>query len=150
MKNLVMYSILAVVLAYALPLAAQEKPKPPKKGDAVTIRGCLRGSAVEQADMLEEDSEGRFSENDGVPTLTYRLQGDKKVLKDLKDGHDRMIVQVKGILRSEISRGGVGTDVGRTRISIGVDPRNPTRGAEQPLPVLEAISFEATKTSCGK
>jgi hypothetical protein len=150
MKKLAAYSTLALLLACAMPLAAQEKTKPPRKGDAVTIRGCLRGSAVEQADLMVEDSEGQFSENDSVPTLTYRLQGDKAVLKELKDDHDRMIVQVKGILRSEISRSGVGTDVGRTRISIGVDPRNPTRGAEQPLPVLEAISFEATKTSCGK
>ena len=61
-----------------------------------------------------------------------------------------MEVQVKGILRSELSRSGIGTDVGRTRITIGVDPRNPTRGAEQPLPVLEAKSFEATTVSCGK
>ncbi len=97
-----------------------------------------------------EDAEGDVTQNGQVPAMTYRLQGDKNVLKELKDKHDRMEVQVKGILRSELSRSGIGTDVGRTRITIGVDPRNPTRGAEQPLPVLEAKSFEATTVSCGK
>ena len=72
------------------------------------------------------------------------------MLKELKDKHDRMVVQVKGILRSELSRSAMGTDVGRTRITIGADPRNPTRGADQPMPVLEAKSFEATTVSCGK
>ena len=76
--------------------------------------------------------------------------GEKSVLKALKDKHDRMVVQVKGVLRSELSRGAMGTTVGRTRITVGSDPRNPTRGSEQQMPVLEAISFEGTTTSCGK
>jgi hypothetical protein len=54
------------------------------------------------------------------------------------------------ILRSELSQSGIGTTVGRTRITIGADPRNPTPGGDQPVPVLEAISFEATTVSCGK
>jgi hypothetical protein len=138
-------------LICALPLSAQTAPqKPPKKGDTIIVRGCLRGNAVEQADVMIEDADGDVTQNGQVPAMTYRLQGDKSVLKELKDKHDRMEVQVKGILRSELSRSGIGTDVGRTRITIGVDPRNPTRGAEQPLPVLEAKSFEATTVSCGK
>ena len=138
-------------LICALPLSAQTAPqKPPKKGDTIIVRGCLRGNAVEQADVLIEDADGDVTQNGEVPAMTYRLQGDKNVLKELKDKHDRMEVQVKGILRSELSRSGIGTDIGRTRITIGVDPRNPTRGAEQPLPVLEAKSFEATTVSCGK
>jgi hypothetical protein len=140
-----------LILLCAVPLLAQTSTqKPPKKGDTVSVRGCLRGSAVEQADLLVEDENGDARQNDQVPALTYRLQGDKSLLRQLKDKHDRMVVQVKGILRSELSRSGIGTDVGRTRITIGVDPRNPTRGAEQPLPVLEAKSFEATTVSCGK
>ena len=83
--------------------------------------------------------------------LTYRLQGDKKVLKELKDNHDRMVVQVKGILQIRaVSAVPMGTTVGRTRITMGSDPRNPTRGAEDQLPVLDAKSFEATTVSCGK
>ena len=131
-------------------VAQASAQKLPKKGDAVIVRGCLRGSSVEQADLLTEDSEGDARENDQVPPLTYRLQGDKSVLKELKDKHDRKVVQVKGILRSELSRSGIGTDVGRTRITIGADPRNPTRGSEQPMPVLDAMSFEGTTVTCGK
>jgi hypothetical protein len=139
------------LLVCAIPLSAQTATqKPPKKGDTVIVRGCLRGNAVEQADLLIEDAEGEVRQNDQVPAMTYRLQGDKSVLRELKDKHDRMEVQVKGILRSELSGSGIGTNVGRTRITIGVDPRNPTRGAEQPLPVLEAKSFEATTVGCGK
>jgi hypothetical protein len=140
---------LVTLVACAVPLLAQDAAlKPPKKGDTIIVRGCLRGSAVEQADLMIENPEGDAKHNDHVPTMTYRLQGDKGVLKTLKDKHDRMVVQVKGILRSELSRSGIGTDVGRTRITIGADPRNPTRGAEQPLPILEAQSFEPTTVSC--
>lgn len=144
-------SLIALLLCAGSLSAQQTVPqKPPKKGDTVLVRGCLRGNAVEQADLLIEDAEGEVKQNDQVPALTYRLQGDKSVLKDLKDKHDRMVVQVKGILRSELSGSGLGTTVGRTRITIGADPRNPTRGAEQQLPVLDAKSFEATTVSCGK
>jgi hypothetical protein len=143
-------SIIALLIC-VLPLSAQDaKQKAPKKGDTIIVRGCLRGNAVEQADLLIEDAEGAAKQNDSVPALTYRLQGDKSVLKELKEKHDRMVVQVKGVLRSELSGSGLATTVGRTRITIGSDPRNPTRGAEQPLPVLDAKSFEATSVSCGK
>ena len=144
------HSIVALLLA--VPLSAQQTApqKPPKKGDTVVVSGCLRGNAVEHAELLIEDAQGDTSRNDQVPLLTYRLQGDKKVLKELKDKHDRMVVQVKGILRSELSGTGIGTTVGRTRITMGSDPRNPTRGAEDQLPVLDARSFEATTVSCAK
>ena len=138
------------VCSCAVTLVAQTSQKPPKKGDAIIVRGCLRGSAVEQADLLIEDPEGDPKQNDQVPALTYRLQGEKSVLKELKDKHDRMVVQVKGILRSELSRSAMGTNVGNTHITIGSDPRNPTRGADQQMPVLEAMSFEGTTVSCGK
>jgi hypothetical protein len=142
---------IAAFMLCTVPLFAQSSAqKPPKKGDTIIVRGCLRGSAVEQAELMVEDAEGEVRQNDQVPRLTYRLQGDKNVLKSLRDKHDRMVVQVKGILRSELSGSGIGTNVGRTRITIGVDPRNPTQGAEQPLPVLDAKSFEATTVSCGK
>jgi hypothetical protein len=141
---------LVLLCACTVSLFAQTTQKPPKKGDAVIVRGCLRGNAIEDADLLSEDAEGEPKPNDSVPALTYRLQGEKSVLKELKDRHDRKIVQVKGILRSELSRSGPGTTVGRTRITIGADPRNPTRGADQQMPVLEALTFEGTTISCGK
>ena len=146
MRNLL---VTLVAMACAVSLVAQTSPqKVPKKGDTVIVRGCLRGNSVEQADLMVEESEGETRRNEQVPVLTYRLEGDKSVLKALKDKHDRMVVQVKGVLRSELSRSAMGTDVGRTRITIGADPRNPSQGVDQPLPVLDARSFEPTTVSC--
>ncbi len=126
-----------------------EKPRTPKKGDTIQIKGCLRGSSVEAANLMTVDAEGEVREHDGIPVLTYRLQGDKKLLKELKEKHDRRIVTVKGILRSELTHKGMGTTIGRTRIMIGSDPRD-TRGTDAPLPVLEAMSFDGLPVTCAK
>jgi hypothetical protein len=140
-----------VILAASVAIGAgqSDKVRMPKKGDVLVVRGCLRGSAVESAQAMAVDSEGDTHPLDHIPALTYRLQGDKGLLKSLKQKHDRMVVEVKGILRSELTRSGIGTDVGRTRITIGVDPRS-SRGSEQPVPVLEATSFEGSTISCAK
>jgi hypothetical protein len=140
-------------LLWTVPLTAQsEKPKVPKKGDVLVIRGCLRGSAVESAETMTVDAEGSQRVEDQIPTLTYRLQGKKDLLKELKDKHDRMVVEVTGILRSNLSGSGIGKDVGRTRISIGVDPRTgrSPHGAGQAIPVLEATKFEGSTVSCAR
>jgi hypothetical protein len=143
---------IAVVLGAAPVMAQATRAKAPKKGDTILIKGCLRGSAVEEAAMMTIDAEGTPRPEDAVPTLTYRLQGDKALLKDLKAKHDRKIVEVKGILRSEISGSGIGKDVGRTRITIGVDPRTgrSPHGEDRAVPVVEAISFEGTTVSCDR
>jgi hypothetical protein len=127
-------------------------PKPPKKGDVVVVRGCLRGSAVESAETMRVDAEGTPRVDDAVPTLTYRLEGKKDLLKDLKTKHDKTIVEVTGVLRSELSGNGLSRDVGNTRISIGVDPRTgrSPQGADQAVPVLEARSYEGSTTSCAR
>ncbi len=145
--------LLVLGIAAALAFTSQtDKPKVPKKGDTVVIRGCLRGSAVEEADLMTVDAEGEHNRDARVPTLTYRLQGKKDLLKELRDRHERKVVEVKGVLRSELSGSGIGTDVGRTRISIGVDPRvsRSPQGTDQAIPVVEATSFEGTTVSCGK
>src|SRR5262245_28728432 len=143
----------AIVIDLAAAFASQtDKPKPPKKWDTVVIRGCLRGSAVEGAEMSTLDAEGEQRHEDQVPVLTYRLQGKKDVLNALREKHDRKVVEVKGILRTDLSASsGIGRDVGRTRITVGVDPRTArSQGADQVIPVLEATSFEGTSESCGK
>ena len=147
MRNLL---VTEVAIACAVSLVAQTAPqKVPKKGDTVIVRGCLRGNSVEQADLMVEESEGETRRNEQVPVLTYRLEGDKSVRAESapKDKHDRMVVQVKGVLRSELTRSAM-VNVGRTRITIGADPRNPSQGVDQPLPVLDARSFEPTTVSC--
>jgi hypothetical protein len=144
---------LAVIAICSLSISAHqtdtEKPRTPKKGDTVQIKGCLRGSSVEAANLMTVDAEGETRVQDDIPVLTYRLQGEKKLLKDLKEKHDRRIVTVKGILRSELTHKGMGTTIGRTRIMIGSDPRD-THSGEAPLPVLEATSFEGLAVSCAR
>jgi hypothetical protein len=139
-------------LLWAAPLLGQsDKPKPPKKGDVLVIRGCLRGSAVESAEAMRVDAEGERHLDQAVPILTYRLEGKKDLLKDLKNKHEKRVVEVTGILRSELSGNGLSKDVGRTRISIGVDPRTSrTPGTDQAIPVLEATSYEGSTTSCAR
>jgi hypothetical protein len=144
---------LAVSLLGTGAVAGQgEKPRPHKKGDTLLIRGCLHGSAVESAQVMTLDAEGDTRVDAQLPALTFRLQGKKDLLKELKDKHDRTVVEVKGILRSELSGSGIGKDVGRTRITIGVDPktgRSP-QGTDQAVPVLEAISYEGSTVTCGR
>jgi hypothetical protein len=146
--------VLPLTCAYPLSADRNQKSQTPKKGDTILVKGCLRGASVEGAQTMAVGETGEVVEGSGdaVPSLTYRLQGDKSLLRELKDKHDRQVVEVKGILRSELSRGAPGTDVGRTRITVGVDPRmgRVPQGTDQVLPVLEAKSFEASTVSCGK
>lgn len=148
----ILLALAAMVLTSTAPLTAQTKGKTPKKGDTLIVKGCLRGSAVESAQVMTLDSEGEARVQDEVPSLTYRLQGEKDLLKSLKTKHDRHVVEVKGILRSDLSGSGLGTSVGRTRIAIGVDPRTARspHDSSGAVPVLEAIAFEGTTVSCDR
>src|SRR5262245_32580170 len=140
-------------LLCAVSLSAQsDRAKPPKKGDVLVIRGCLRGSAVEAAEAMRVDAEGERRLDETVPVLTYRLEGKKDLLKDLKSKHDKKVVEVTGVLRSELSGSSLGGVVGNTRIAIGVDPRTgrAPQGADQAVPVLEATSFEGSPTNCAR
>lgn len=143
---------LSLILLVAVGALAAQDRKLPKKGETLVIRGCLRGSSVESAETMTVDAEGETKTEDLVPSLTYRLQGKKDLLKELKDKHDRKVVEVKGILRSELAGSGLGTTVGNTRITIGVDARPGTGGprTDQAIPVLEAQSFEGTTITCAR
>jgi hypothetical protein len=143
---------LSLIMLVAVGVLGAQDRKLPKKGDTLVIRGCLRGSSVESAETRTVDAEGETKTEDLVPSLTYRLQGKKDLLKELKDKHDRKVVEVKGILRSELAGSGLGTTVGNTRITIGVDARTGSGGPrnDQAIPVLEAQSFEGTTITCAR
>lgn len=142
---------LSLVPALVLPVAAQND-KPPKKGDSLIIKGCLRGTAVEGAATMRIDAEGQKREESGVPELTYRLEGKKDLLKELKDDFDKKVVEVRGVLRSDLSGSGIGRTVGNTRIAIGVDPRTQgsPHGTDRAVPVLEVTAFEGSSVSCAR
>ena len=141
----------SVVVLGAIPAAAQEKEKGrlPKSGDTIVVEGCLNGTMLEGASTTSDDSNSSL-----LPSgLNYQLKGKKNVLKDLSAKHDGQVVEITGVLKSNIDTGSArGTKIGKTRIVIGVQPTTPDRammpGTQELLPVLEVKSFESGAINC--
>ena len=132
-------------------LSAQDRSSTlPKKGDTITVKGCLRGGVVESTDVVWAETPVGLAES-----LTFQLKGDKNLLKDLKKQHDAHLVSVTGVLKSDLSPRGPGASakIGNMRIGIGTpsaNPASPDAGNRRPLPVLEVKSFDGGTTSCGR
>ena len=151
-----MRTLFSAVLAVAVasPLGAQDKPRDqmgiPKKGDPVTLKGCLRGGALEATDVGAEDSSTPL-----LSGLTFRLTGKKDVLKEMKQKHDNRLVEVRGTLKSDLQpQAGYGTNVGGMHITIGGPTAGPAGGREaetrKSLPVVDVSGFEGSATGCGR
>ena len=141
----------ALALVVLLPIAgvlAQEKPAPmpSKKGDRIAIYGCLRGSSLEATDVGGSDDVSPMTQG-----VTFRLTGDKKLLKELKEKHEKKLVEVHGILKSDLQPRYPETKLGRVRIGIG-SPSTGSAGAadeaKRAVPVVEVASFTGRDTSC--
>jgi len=144
---------LAVLLSVSGAAAQQNKPAPStpsKKGDPIAIYGCLRGSSLEATDL------GGASEDVSPVTggMTFRLTGDKAVLKELKEKHEKKLVEIKGVLKSNLDQStGPGAKVGRVRIGIGSPPTGAGSVADEAkrvIPVVEVKSYEGHGTGCGR
>jgi len=139
-------ALLLLVLTAGVQQDAPKENKPPKRGDVVVARGCIKGGVLETSDL---------SSAGGTPVefadlLTFRLTGDKKVLQQLKKEHDGHADVVTGELRTDLptSRTG-GKKVGNTRITVGVGgSRGMMPEAPPPMPVLKVSSFEHTTNTC--
>lgn len=151
MRNLALVLSVLVVTG-AVAGAAQgkdDKARPPKSGDTIVVEGCLNGTMLVEAGA--PPAEGG---NVLLPSgLNYQLKGKKNILKDLVAKHDGQVVEITGVLKSNIDTGmGRGTKVGKTRIVIGVQSTSPDRatmpGTQEMLPVLEVKSFESTAVNC--
>jgi hypothetical protein len=151
-----MRAVLAVglfVAALSSGAAGQEQKtvgKRVEKGDTITVKGCLAGGALEATESEALESTGLLPGG-----LTFRLTGKKDLLKDLREKHDRKVVSVTGVLKSDLPREeGQSRSLGRMRITIGgaqPDPNSPSAGSRRSLPVLEARSFVATTDiPCGR
>ena len=145
-----MQSALVLALVLSVPgVAAQKGDEPraglPKKGDAVVVKGCLRGPRLEATQISPAEADDAYPSG-----WTFRLQGKKDLLKDLRAKHDNMLVDVSGVLKSELPETVPGKQVGRTRITIGVDPYGGGRtpGSDQVMPVLDVRSFESSGVTC--
>jgi hypothetical protein len=146
----------ALTIALLLPVAgvvAQDKAPsntpPSKKGDAITISGCLRGSALEATDVGGSEDASAVTQG-----MTFRLTGDKALLKEMKEKYDKKVVEVRGVLKSDLlPTSWAERTVGKTRISIGT-PSTGSATADQetrrPVPQVEVKSYEGRDVSCGR
>jgi hypothetical protein len=140
----------AVALTCSAVLAAGQdkapKPKTPSKGDNVIVRGCVRGSVIESTETRLADDTGSAE-----TALTYQLKGEKATLKTIRDTQQDQVVELTGVLKSEISEPVVrGKQIGKTRIFIG-GSTPPDRGEisqHEQHPVLEVKSFKPTDIRC--
>ena len=131
---------------------AQEKDtadRPTRKGDTLTVKGCLSGAALAATEASAPDVSALLANG-----LTFRLTGEKALVKRLRDEHDRRVVEVRGVLKSDLPQhDGQSHKLGNMRITIGAaSPAagRPEAEARRSLPVLEVKSFEGGSTSCGR
>lgn len=123
-------------------VSAADDPKP-KKGDTVVARGCVGAGVLETLDLRTTDGKARE-----VAALTFRLTGDKKLLKTLKEEHANHSDSITGVLKTDLpdEKRSVETRVGNTSIGIGMV--NPNASTQRALPVLEVKEFEHTDIKC--
>lgn len=126
-----------------------EKDRPPKSGDTIVVEGCLSGTMLEGASSTPADGGNALFPSG----LNFQLKGKKNLLRDLVAKHEGQIVEITGILKSNIDATvGRGTKIGNTRIVIGVGSSTPDRammpGTQEMLPVLEVKSFEGKAVNC--
>ena len=146
----------ALCVALLLPAAgvlAQDKAPsntpPSKKGDAIAIYGCLRGSALEATDVGSGEEVAPVTQ-----ATTFRLTGDKALLKEMKEKYDKRVVEVRGVLKSDLlPTSWAERTVGKTRISIGT-PTTGSAAADQEtkrsVPQVEVTSYQGRDVSCGR
>jgi hypothetical protein len=114
---------------------SEPKAGEPKKGDVLTVKGCLTGPTIEELSSLR----------------TYRLTGDKALLKELAKEHTGHVDEVTGTLKSTLLQGSTRSkQVGKTRISIGVAESRTAPDRGDALPVLSVKSFQHLQGVCAK
>jgi hypothetical protein len=142
------------IAAAALAVAQSERtpPRTPKKGDTVVVKGCLHGTALESTETaVVNEASTRF----GASALTYRLSGDKGLLKKMREEHDGKVVEITGVLKSNLppNREIRAGQIGRTRITVGVGSPHIASPADveatRSIPILEVKSYEGSAALCG-
>jgi len=139
-------TLLALALLAALSnlLSAQERPVP-KDSTRLSISGCARGRVFTVG--RDPEHESTFVMELGTKV---RLEGDKKVLADIK-AHEGSMVEITGLMKqSDVVRPGVGLAGGKVRIT-PVMPNGNGRPGLDPgpsPPVLDAESYRLLNASC--
>ena len=143
MKQIVI-AIVLLAASSSRPLA-QERPVP-KDSTRLSISGCANGRVF----TVGRDPEHESSFVIALGTKV-RLEGDKKVLAEIKK-HEGSMVEVTGLMKqSDVVQPGVGLAGGKVRIT-PVMPNGRTAGRDPgpPPPVLDVESYRLLNTSCPK
>ena len=142
MKHLL--TAIALLVASSSLSSAQERPVP-KDSTRLSISGCANGRVF---------TVGRDPDHESSPVIELgtkvRLEGDKKVLAEIKK-HEGSMVEVTGLMKqSDVVQPGVGIAAGRVRIApvmpspngrVAVDPGPPP-------PILHVQSYPLLNPSC--
>ena len=139
-------TLLALALLAALSnlLSAQERPVP-KDSTRLSISGCARGRVF---------TVGRDPEHESTFVIELgtkvRLEGDKKVLAEVKK-HEGSMVEITGLMKqSDVVQPGVGLAGGRVRVT----PVMPSPNGRVPVdpgpspPILDVESYRLLNASC--
>ena len=118
----------------------------PKDSTRLSISGCARGRVFTVG--RDPDHESSFVMELG---RKVRLQGDKKVLADIK-AHEGSMVEITGLIKqSDIRQPGVGLAGGRVRITpVMPNGRTSTPGPGPSPPILDVESYRPLNASCPK
>ena len=140
--------MLVVVATFALALmttqAPQETPRVPKDSIELTVIGCLQGRILSTIPSRGTDVES----SPYVGERTFRLNGKKEVINEVKKRQHQLVEVVGLVKRSALDDKGVKS--GRVSISGGSPVAGmgglPT-GVDQ-VPVMDVSSIRMRSTSC--
>src|SRR6188508_1219484 len=136
---------LALLAAFSNLLSAQERPVP-KDSTRLSISGCANGRVFTVG--RDPEHESSFVMELGTKV---RLEGDKKVLAEVKK-HEGTMVEVTGLMKqSDVVQPGVGLAGGKVRITPVMpnnNGRSPGAAPPPPAPVLDVESYRLLNASC--
>ena len=137
----------AVAIAALLsPLFAQEQRPVPKDSERLSISGCAHGRVFTVGRDPNHETRG-FELAEG---MKLRLEGNKKVLGEIK-AHEGSMVEITGLMKkSEVVQPGVGVAGGRIRITPVMPNGGTSPNPGPPTPVIDVEAYQLLNTSCGK
>ena len=123
-----------------------ERPVP-KDSQRLSISGCARGRVFTVGRDPEHESRG-FELAEG---MKLRLEGQKKVLEEIK-AREASMVEITGLMKqSDTVQPGVGLAGGKVRITpVMPNSRTPGRDPGPSPPVLDVESYRLLNSSCPK
>ncbi len=137
---------IALMLALSLSnlLSVQERPVP-KDSTRLSISGCARGRVFTVGRDPTNESRGvQLAEG-----MKIRLEGDKKVLEEIKK-REASMVEITGLMKqSEMVQPGIGVAGGRIRITpVMPAGRTSPRDAVPSPPIVDVESYRLLNSSC--